>query len=470
MSANQWECMRTSKHDLTRGSISKALLRLAIPTFVSQLLQDLFNVVDMIFVGRLGPAAIVAVAMSGNLLRLVSILAHGISTGTIILVSQLLGAQKRVQSENIAMQALMLNVVCALSIGCLGYPLAEFGLWIMGVEPEVILLGAPYLRVMLLGAVTMFLSRTLTAIFRGAGDAVTPMIVLIFSSVVNIVLDPLLIFGIWRFPRLGVVGSAYATVIGRSLGVVILLYLCFKGRGVISLRHVERRPNLLAWAQIMRLGVFSAMQALLRHGSRVLFIRVVAIFGTDPVAGYAICMRLRSLVMHFGTAFSNAVAPMVGQNIGANRIDRAEKSTQLGSILAAVVVTFIGIFLFTIPQFFVGWFTNEPKVTEIGSVYLRYLAATLAFMVVASVLGRALNGAGDTVSPMTITGLSQFGVGLTLVIVLSQWVGLTGVWWGIAVSNVVQCLLIGYWYRRGGWKIKKPRIDHQMQAHQPAPK
>ena len=453
------ECMRTSKHDLTRGNISKALLRLAIPTFVSQLLQDMFNIVDMIFVGRLGPAALVAVAMGGNLLRLVSILAHGISTGTIILVSQFLGAKERVKSENIAMQALMLNVVCALGIGCLGYPLAEFGLWLMGVEPEVIPLGVPYLRVMLLGAVTMFLSRTLTAIFRGAGDAITPMIVLIFSSIVNIVLDPLLIFGIWRFPRLGVVGSAYATVIGRGLGIVVLLYLCFKGRGVISLRHVERRPNLLMWGQIMSLGIFSAMQALLRHGARVLFIRVVAIFGTDPVAGYAICMRLRSLVMHFGTAFSNAVAPMVGQNIGANRIDRAEKSARLGSILAAVIVTFIGIFLFTIPQFFVGWFTNEPEVTEIGSVYLRFLAATFAFMVVASVLGRALNGAGDTKSPMTITGLSQFGVGLTLVIVLSQLIGLTGIWWGIAVSNIVQCLLIGYWFRRGNWKIQKLRIS-----------
>ena len=124
------------------------------------------------------------------------------------------------------MQALMLNVVCALGIGVLGYPLAEFGLWLMGVGPEVIPLGVPYLRVMLLGGVMMFLSRTLTAIFRGAGDAMTPMVVLIFSSVVNIVLDPLLIFGIWGFPRLGVVGSAYATVIGRSLGVVILLYLC----------------------------------------------------------------------------------------------------------------------------------------------------------------------------------------------------------------------------------------------------
>ena len=462
--------MRTSKHDLTRGSISKALLRLAIPTFVSQLLQDLFNIVDMIFVGRLGPAALVTVTMGRNLLRLVSILAQGISTGTIILVSLFLGARKRVESENIAMQALMLNVVCALSIGCLGYPLAEFGLWIMGVEPEVIPLGVSYLRVMLLGAVIMFLSRTLTAIFHGAGDAVTPMVVLIFSSVVNIVLDSLLIFGLWGFPRFGVVGSAYATVIGRGLGVAILLYLCFRGHSVISLRRVERRPNFLVWGQIMRLGVFSSMQALLRHGSRVLFLRVLAIFGTDPVAGYAICMRLRILVMHFGTAFSNAVAPLVGQNIGANRIDRAEKSAQLGSILAAVVVTFIGIFLFTIPQFFVGWFTNEPEVIEIGSVYLRYLAATFAFMVVASVLGRALNGAGDTVSPMTITGLSQLGVGLVLVILLSQLVGLTGIWWGIAVSNVVQCLLIGYWYRRGNWKALKWRNAGQTRAHQPARK
>ncbi len=454
--------MRTSKHDLTRGSIPKALLRLAIPTFVSQLLQDLFNIVDMIFVGRLGPGALVAVAVSGNLLRLVSILAHGISTGTIILVSQAIGARKRAESEDIAMQSLTLNVVCALGIGVLGYPLAEFGLWLMGVEPEVIPLGVPYLRVMLLGGVVMFLSRTLTAIFRGAGDAMTPMVVLIFSSIVNIVLDPLLIFGLWGFPRLGVVGSAYATVIGRGLAVVVLLYLCFRGYGVISLRHVQRRPDFSMWRQIMRLGIFTSMQALLRHGSRVLFIRVVAVFGTNPVAAYAICMRLRSLVMHFGTAFSNATAPMVGQNIGASRIDRAEKSAHLGSVLAAAVVTFIGIFLFTIPQFFVGWFTNDPEVIEIGNAYLRYLAATFAFMVVASVLGRALNGAGDTKSPMTITGLSQFGVGLILVILLSQLIGLTGIWWGIAVSNVVQCLLIGYWFRRGNWKIQKRGVVSPM--------
>ena len=462
--------MRTSKHDLTRGSISKALLRLAIPTFVSQLLQDLFNIVDMIFVGRLGPAALVAVAMSGNLLRLVSILAHGISTGASILVSQSIGARKRGQSEDIAMQALMLNVVCALCIGVLGYPLAEFGLWLMGVGPEVIPLGVPYLRVMLLGGVMMFLSRTLTAIFRGAGDAMTPMVVLIFSSVVNIILDPLLIFGIWGFPRLGVVGSAYATVIGQGLSVVILLYFCFRGRSVISLRHVERRPDLSTWGQIMSLGIFTSMQALLRHGSRVLFIRVVAVFGTNPVASYAICMRLRSLVMHFGTAFSNATAPMVGQNIGANRIDRAEKSAHLGSLLATAVVTFISIFLFTTPQFFVGWFTNDPAVIEIGNVYLRYLAATFAFMVVASVLGRALNGAGDTKSPMTITGLSQFGIGLTLVIVLSQLIGLTGIWWGIAVSNVVQCLLIGYWFKRGDWKIQKRRVAGLTRVNRSAPK
>ena len=153
-----------------------------------------------------------------------------------------------------------------------------------------------------------------------------------------------------------------------------------------------------------------------------------------------------------------------------NRINRAEKSAQLGSILAATVVTFVSIFLFTIPQFFVGWFTNEPEVIRIGSVYLRYLAATFTFMVVASVLGRALNGAGDTKSPMMITGLSQFGVGLTLVIVLSQLVGLTGVWWGIAVSNVVQCLLIGYWFRRGSWKVQKRGIAPQRRVHRPAAK
>ena len=447
--------MKNSRYDLTQGSVLTNLLRMAVPSFCSQLLQDLFNVVDMIFVGRLGAPALAAVAMSANLLRLIGILGHGISTGTVILVAQSLGANKPEDGQRIAMQALILSLICGLGVGCLGYPLAEFGLRLLGAEKDVIPLGIGYLQVTLLGLVLMFLSRTLNAIFRAVGDAITPMMVLICSTILNIVLDPLLIFGIWFFPSLGVVGSAYATLISRGVGVVMLLSFCLSGQGVISLSWVKPGVNFKIMGQIMKLGIFTSMQALLRHGSRLTFIRVVAFFGTDAVAAYAISMRLRILVMHFGTAFSTAVGPMVGQNLGANRLDRVEQSVRLGSRLAALVVMLVGAVMFIIPHYFVGWFTHQRSVIEIGSVYLRYLAATFGFMVVSSVLGRALNGTGDTISPMIMTGISQLSIGLVLVLVLFRLMGMVGIWIGIALSNIVQCLMMRFWYQRGEWKSKK---------------
>ena len=447
--------MKKSRHDLTQGSIFKNLIYLAWPIALSNVLQDSFSVVDMIFVGKLGAEAISAVDMSSNLQRLISVLSLGVSTGTVVLVSQSIGAQQQEQGENIAMQALILSLVCPLAIACVGFPLAEFGLRLIGAEEEVVRLGVPYLRITLIGGIMMFLSMTLGSIFRAGGDSVTPMIVMIVSTVLNIVLDPLLIFGIWKFPRLGVAGSAYASVIGRTAGVAVFLYLCFIGRSIISLKHVERRIDLSAMRQILRLGIFSSMQGFLRHASRLGFIRVVAIYGTNAVAAYAICMRLRILVMHLGFGFANAVSPMVGQNIGAGQIDRAEKAANLASGLATILMAALGSFLFLFPHLFIRIFTQDMEVITTGAVYLRYLSATFAFIAISIVFGRALNGAGDTVSPMVMTFICQLGVGLLLVILLSFLVGLKGVWIGIALSNVVQGLLMWWWFRRGTWKTKR---------------
>jgi putative MATE family efflux protein len=282
------------------------------------------------------------------------------------------------------------------------------------------------------------------------------MIVLIFSTIVNIVLDPLLIFGIWKFPSLGVMGSAYAAIIGNGLSVVIFLYLCFSGRSVISLRHVERRVNWSAMGKILNLGGFSAMQGFLRDVSRVMFIGFVAAHGTYAVAAYAICMRLRLFVMNPGFGISNAVGPMVGQNLGANQIERAEQSARVASRLAVAIMGFTGIVFFLFPRYFVGIFSDQTaEVLEIGIVFLRWLSATFGFIAASLVLGRALNGAGDTMTPMVITGVSQLGIGLLLVFILSHLVGMVGIWMGIALSNVVQGLIMWFWFNRGTWKTKK---------------
>lgn len=445
--------MNNRRGDLTQGSLFKHLLNLAVPLTFGYILQDAFNIVDMIFVGRLGPAAIAAVGVSGNLLRLIGVISLGISTGAGILVSQYLGARNYAQAGHLAMQAILLAILFAIGIGILGYPLAEIGLRTVRItDPEVIKLGTTYMHIILVGISTMFLSMTLGSIFRAGGDAVTPMVVLVFSMLINIGLDPMLIFGLWIFPKLGVAGSALATLIGRGIGVLILLVLCFSGRAPISLKNVPLRTDIVEMLDIFRLGIYSSMQGFWRHLSRLGFLWVIGPYGKFAVAAYTICMRLRILVMNPGFGIANSVAPLVGQNIGAEQIDRAEEAAKVGKIVGTSVMASIGILFLVFPQMFIRIFTNDVAVIQIGKVYLQFLSLTFGFIAFSLVLGKALNGAGDTLSPMIITLAAQMGVGLCLVILLSHFIGLMGVWIGIALSNVVQGVGMWIWYKTGNWK------------------
>ena len=448
--------MKKARGDLTQGSLLKHLLRLAGPIILSYILQEAFNIVDMIFVGRLGAGAIAAVGISGNLIRLIGVFSLGISTGAGIMVAQYLGARNLAQAEHIALQSILLAFIFSFGVTLVGYPLAEKGLLAVRMtDPEVLTLGTTYMHIILAGISTMFVAMTLGSIFRAGGDTITPMIVLIFSTLINITLDPLLIFGLWGFPKLGVAGSAYATLIGRGAGVIILLYLCWTGRAPISLRRVQYQVDLREMLDILRLGVYSSMQGFWRHLSRLGFLWVIGPYGKTVVAAYTICMRLRILVMNPGFGIANAVVPLVGQNLGANQIERAEKSTRVANLLGTIIMAAIGAIFLAFPQIFIRIFTNETDVIETGTLYLRFLAPTFGFIAFSLILGRALNGAGDTFSPMLITLAAQVGVGLGLVILLSRFLGLNGVWLGIALSNVVQGTAMWGWYRTGRWKTIK---------------
>ena len=372
------------------------------------------------------------------------------------MVAQYLGARNLAQAEHIALQSILLAFIFSFGVTLVGYPLAEKGLLAVRMtDPEVLTLGTTYMHIILAGISTMFVAMTLGSIFRAGGDTITPMIVLIFSTLINITLDPLLIFGLWGFPKLGVAGSAYATLIGRGAGVIILLYLCWTGRAPISLRRVQYQVDLREMLDILRLGVYSSMQGFWRHLSRLGFLWVIGPYGKTVVAAYTICMRLRILVMNPGFGIANAVVPLVGQNLGANQIERAEKSTRVANLLGTVIMAAIGAIFLAFPQIFIRIFTNETDVIETGTLYLRFLAPTFGFIAFSLILGRALNGAGDTFSPMLITLAAQVGVGLGLVILLSRFIGLNGVWLGIALSNVVQGTAMWGWYRTGRWKTIK---------------
>ena len=438
--------------DLTVGSIPGHLLQMTGPIILSHILQDAFNIVDMICVGRLGADALAAVTISGNLLRLITIFALGISTGTVILLSQSIGAKKKIQAQSLAVQALFLSIAFSLLVAVFGYFFAEFGLRFLGADPAVIQLGTAYMRVILLGSITHFSSMTLSAIYRSTGDTITPMQVLILSTVLNIGLDLVLIFGLMGFPELGVIGSAYATVIGRGVGVLILLFLCLSGRKGLLIRY--HRPNFNQMWQIIQLGIFSAMQGFWRHLSRIGFIWFVAKHGTFAIAAYGVCMRLRVFVMNPGFALAGAVSPIVGQNIGAKSIDRAKSAVSFGTKLAVIMMATIGLVLFLIPDLAISLFSKNPKVIGIGCTFLRYLTPSFGFIALSLVLGRSLNGTGDTFWPMALTFISQGGLLALFVIISFFWnqVDLMVIWIGISVSNLFQGGMMWLAYH---WRMAK---------------
>jgi len=443
-----------ASRDLTEGSITKNIWYLALPMMVGNVLQDLFNIVDMIFVGKLGPAAIAAVSMSGILLMLVMTVAIGISTGTVALVARHFGAKQQEQAENVAIQAVFVGILSSVVLGVLGYLLAAPVLRLLGAGKDVVPLGTSYIQITSVGAITIFLGISLNSALRGAGDAVTPMKILVLSTVLNIGLDPLLIFGIWKFPRLGVAGSALATVISRGVGLLLLLRVFLSGHSLLHLKWHLIRVDIEVIKQMIKIGVFGSLQMLIRNISALILIRIVAIYGTSAVAAYGIGMRLRMMVMMPGMGLANAAATLVGQNLGAKQPKRAGKSAWLTTGFYEVFMVSVGVLFIIFAKDLIRIFNTDPQVIQLGTTYLRFLAPTFVFMALSIVLGRAMNGAGDTFSPMNITAVSFLGFRLPLAYVFAQVLKLatTGIWAGIAVSNVVQGSAMAWWFKKGKWK------------------
>ncbi len=440
---------------LTEGSIVRNIWKLALPTMLGSTLQDLFNIVDMIFVGRLGPAAIASVSMSGILMGFIFTIAMGISTGTIAMVSRFIGAGRKEDAENVAMQSLFLGAISSVIVAILGYTFAGPILKLLGASDTVVSLGTSYIRVTSIGAFAIFFSFFLNSALRGAGDVITPVKILMLATVINIGLDPILIFGLFGFPRMEVAGSALATIIARGVGVMILFWLFFSRRSILNLglKHIKLDLNIMR--RIIKIGIFGSLQGLIGNISGLVLMRIITLFGTTAVAAFGIGMRLQGLAMMPGFGFANAAAIMVGQNLGAEKPERAEKSAWLATGFYEILLVTMGAIFFIFPGSIIGIFNNHPEVIDIGSIYLRFLAATLIFIGSSVVLGRALSGSGDTVSPMFITGISLFVFQIPLAILLSKSYGITGVWIAIATANIVQSLVMAFWFNRGKWKYRK---------------
>lgn len=443
------------KRDLTSGSISRNIWYLGVPMIVGNLLQNTFSFVDMIFMGWLGPDAIAAVAMGGLVLSMIFTVAIGISMGTVALVARYTGARRFALVENVAVQSLYLGVLGSVFIGTVGYFLSDDILRWLGAAPEVVVRGIPYLQIMFAGSFTMFFVVSLGAVMQGGGDAMTPTIMLAGTTVLNIGLDPLLIFGYWIFPELGVAGSALATVISRGIGMLYLFWKCSGDRGVVNLHMRSLRWDGATMKEIATICIFGSLQSIFRNVSGVVVMRIVAVYGTATVAAYGIGMRLQFMVMMPGFGIANAVATLVGQNLGAGKPEQAEKTAKIATAWGMLIMVLGGVGYIVLAEPLIRIFNASPDVLEQGILYLRVSGGFVGFIGISIILGRAFNGAGDTLSPMVITGIALFLLRIPLALAGAYQWDVLGLFLGLSISTFLQAVIMTFWFRRGNWKKKK---------------
>jgi putative MATE family efflux protein len=441
--------------ELTAGSITKNLWKLAFPMILGNLLEVVFEVVDLIFVGRLGPEAIAAISLSGSILFVIFSGIVGVSVGTTAMVSRYIGADDKKGATMVANQSLMVGALISLALSVIGLLISEKALILIGAKGEVLNLAIVYLDTMFVGITTVVLFYLSMGIMQGAGDAKTPLKLLAVSNALNIILDPLLIFGIGPFPFLGVLGAALATVISRAFCLVAALYILASGLTYVDITPRNMRVEIGIVKKIIEIGIPSSASLLIRSVVGVVFISIVAMYGTVAIATYGIGMRIDSVVLTpiFGIASASSV--LVGQNLGANKFDRAEKTAMKASHLCALMLgTFALVFFLGAPHI-VEIFTTDDEVIEMGTWYLRIVVWSYIFSAYGLVLSISMNGAGDTVPPLVATVISLVVFQLPTAVILSTYMGTNGLWISIAISTTVYGIVSMIFFKSGRWKHKK---------------
>lgn len=440
--------------NLTEGSIFRSVLHLGIPTIAISLLQSGFNLVDMFFVGKLGPTALAAVTVSGIVIALLITVAVGISIGTLSLVARFWGARSYRQAALVVGQSFYISLLLSIFFGIGGWFVARPLLYFLGGRGEVLELAVVYFRIISAGAWTIFIFVTFSSALRGAGDAWTPFKVMALGVGLNCLLDPILIFGWGKIPPMGVHGSALATVFSRLVTTGIIIFLAKKGRTHLDLSGVFGRINLPLMGKIIRIGFFSSAEMLIRSLAVIGLLRIVAPFGTAALAAYGIGTRIRIIAMMPGVGMGYAAGTLVGQSLGAGLPERARRSAWLAWRIYGLLLLPVILALLLFSGNVVGFFNRDPLVLAEGRELIAYIAISMIFLSFTLVMGKALHGAGDTRGPMVITfismiimwGLSWLGSDLR---------GLEGVWQGILAASILNSLLIIYWFHRGGWQRLK---------------
>jgi putative MATE family efflux protein len=448
------EALRGTHQDFTTGNLNRAILLLAIPMVLEMVLESLFAVVDVFFVGRLGPDAIATVGLTESMLSLVFAIGLGLSLSTTAMVARRIGEKNPAGAAVAGVQAIIIGLVVSVAIGlpCVFY--APHLLKLMGASPQIIAVGSGYARIALGGSGAIMLLFLNNAIFRGAGDAAIAMRLLWVSNIINFILDPCLIFGLGPFPKLGVTGAALATFTGRSIGVLYQFYRLLRGTERIHILREQIRVEMDVLLRLVRVSLTGILQFAIAHTSWIGLIRIVSMFGSAALAGYTIAIRILIFIILPSWGLSNAAATLVGQNLGAKRPDRAEASVWRTGFYNMLFLGSIGVVFVFFAEPVIRLFTQDPAVVPLATSCLRILSYGNIAYAYGMVMLQAFNGAGDTVTPTFVHFFGFWMLEIPLAYALAIPLGMrsSGVFWSIVVAEAAIAAAGVLLFRRGRWK------------------
>lgn len=446
-----------ARRDWTQGSILKNLLLLSWPVTVTNTLMSLGPTIDMIWVGKLGDAAIAAVGVSGVVVMLSMSIMMGISIGMLALISRAIGGQDVQTANRVAQQGVVVSAAYAITIALIGYFLGEKILLLVTSDPDIVRLGTIYLRIEFIGGATMVFRMMMDVIMQASGDTINPMWIAATYRLFHIVLCPFLVFGWWLFPELGVSGAAYTGIIAQGLGVVLGLRVLSSAKSRLRLSFKGFRLDTdLIW-RIIRIGFPASISHVQRGLSQFLLQIFIAVFGTAALAAHVITQRLEMLIFMPALSFGIGAGVLVGQNLGAGKAERAEKGAWLavGIVEAFVIVVSLIVFIWT--GAIVHIFNDDPALDAIATQFIHIAVVGWVIMGFAFVLMSCMQGAGDTMPVMAINIFATWVIAILLAYLLPRYTtwGVVSIRWAMSASVVVAALANIIYFRTGRWKTRK---------------
>ncbi|MEM7485178.1 MAG: MATE family efflux transporter [Bacteroidota bacterium] len=449
-----WIAVTGKQTEFTSGSIRKAIFMLSIPMILEMLMESIFALVDIAYVSQVSVNAVATIGLTESVITLVYALAIGLSMAATAIVARRIG-EKDVQGARIAaVQAIGLGILISIGLGLIGIFYAKEILELMGGEPDLIAEGYGYTKLLIGGNITIMLLFMINAIFRGAGDASIAMWALILSNGLNIILDPIFIFGWGPVPEYGVMGAAIATNIGRGTAVLFQLGILFFGWSKIKLAFKDLVFNLKVMINLVKVSLGGIAQFLIGTSSWVFLMRIMSEFGSEVLAGYTIAIRVMMFSLMPSWGMSNAAATLVGQNLGAKQPERAEVSVWKTGKYNAYFMGLVSVLYLVFAETIISWFNATPSVVENGALCLQIIAIGYVFYAYGMVLTQAFNGSGDTKTPTKINFFSfwMFQLPLAYIAALVLDWGAIGVFIAITSAEILLAIMAIVWFKKGNWK------------------